>query len=492
MQIDILAIWSECKQIIKDTIELKNKYDQSKDSSLVAQAKENEVLLKEKFYYIIDFIRQHLVIAQDKFYGIMLLNIITEIDFKINGSIDIDLNGRQFKMKFNPFFLNTVESIQELEALVISELLLIALDIPTKYSDYNVGSDPYKHEMLLRASSALSMDLTLTDISVIKERSGMTKKGLNIPKDSYTVPDIRLDTKLNAKNKESFDYYYKLLLNNYEGKSNNGLTQGMSIPNQGQNTNQEYSNEFSNMPNNKNNDTVHNWENPDRKEDNQNKIKRLVKSAYDTAKQSSRGLMPSYLVEQIELLLKPPLVPWQKELKNILGTIRYGYRTTFKKPNRRQPDRLDLPGKTADKIIKIVIGVDTSGSMSKNDIEMVFAEIFNIVKTCPTEITVIECDSKIAKEPYKVKSVKDIQTDIKGRGGTEFTPVVNWINEHNYKDALFIYFTDGCGEYSIPKPKVYKTIWILTNKNEKLSVREPYGKILYLDSDPKFKKGSNN
>ena len=373
MQIDILTIWNECKQIVKETIDLKSKYDESPDESLIQQAKKNEEELKNKFYYVIDFIRQHLVIAQDKFYGIMLLNILTEIDFHINGILDIDLRGRQFKMKFNPFFIINVNTIQELEALVISEILLITLDIPTKYSELNIGNDQFKHQMLLRASSALAMNLTNNDIAIIKERSGMTKKGLNIPKDSYTIPDIRLDTRLNAKTDESFEYYYKMLLENYDGKSNNGATQGMNTPNQNQTNN--YNNQFSNMPNNKNSDSVHNWESADRKEDTQNKIKRLVKSAYDAVPSNQRGFMPNYIKEQIDLLLKPPTIPWEKELKTAIGTIPYGYRSSFKKPNRRQPDRLDLPGKMPDRVIRIVIAVDTSASMSKDDLELAFNEI---------------------------------------------------------------------------------------------------------------------
>ena len=47
-------------------------------------------------------------------------------------------------------------------------------------------------------------------------------------------------------------------------------------------------------------------------------------------------------------------------------------------------------------------------------------------------------------------------------------------------DALLIYFTDGYGETTIPKPKTYRNIWVLT-ESDYLSVENPYGLVLKMD-----------
>lgn len=482
---NISEIWLECKTLINQAVKDIQEQLKSKSDAEIRETSDSYTSkITPLFNEIIKFIRQHLVVGYDKFYGVMLLDIKTVISYRTNAAIDTSFKETQIKITLNPLFMGNM-SIQQIEALIVSELMLIALDVPTKFSDLNPGRDEKKHQALVKAASAFSMDLTLTDIKIIKDRDGRIKSGLKIPNDAYTVSDIRLDTKINAKQKETLDYYYNILLQHDKNVSQNGVSQGIGEGNQNQ-----YNSAAPNMPGNRNgNNDVHNWEDRNNRDETHNKIKRLVSSTYNSLSDHERGIIAGFMADHIKLIMTPPQIPWQKELKSQIGTIRFGSRSSFKRPNRRQSDRLDLPGKIKNRIVRIVVGLDTSGSMSEDEISMVLNEVLAICKTVPTEITLIECDSKISKEPYIIRKPNDIQTKVSGRGGTEFTPVVEYINEHNFKDALFIYFTDGYGEDSIPKPKVYRTIWILTDKRNRLSVENPYGKILYLDSDPKFKRG---
>ena len=71
---------------------------------------------------------------------------------------------------------------------------------------------------------------------------------------------------------------------------------------------------------------------------------------------------------------------------------------------------------------------------------------------------------------------------MQGRGGTSFTPVIEYINEHRYfRDALLIYFTDGYGESSIPRPRTYRNLWVVLGRASDLSVENPYGLVLPLE-----------
>lgn len=478
--ININQYWNECKQIIQQTMDLKNQQLDENELKQISQT--NIDLVKDYFKDIIKFIRQHLVLAYDKFYGIMLLDIKIEVDTKLNGAIDVLFNSTQIKMVLNPFYLGQM-SIQQIEALIVSELLLIALDIPTKFTDLNPGNNKEEHAKLLRAASALSMDLTLNDIKVIQDNRGMTQLGLKIPSDAYTVSDIRIDTKINAASHQTLEYYYELLSNSCDYSSQGGSSQGINYELG------DYDPNLPNMPNNYNNtNDIHKWEDINTRDETQSKITRLVSTAYNSLSEQERGLVPGCISEQIKILLSPPAIKWEREIKNQAGTIRFGKRSTFRKPNRRQPDRLDLPGKMKNRVLRVVIGLDTSGSMSDELIAMSLNEIFGMFKNIKTEITIIECDSSISKQPYIAKSAKDVQTNISGRGGTSFTPVIEYINDHNYRDALFIYFTDGEGESDIPKPKVSKVVWVLPSQKYKLSVKNNYGKVLYLDTDNAFKK----
>ena len=100
-------------------------------------------------------------------------------------------------------------------------------------------------------------------------------------------------------------------------------------------------------------------------------------------------------------------------------------------------------------------------------LKYIFSEVFSILKYYKYELTIIECDAKIQKI-YKIKNFNEVNYKVNGRGGTSFTPVIKYINNNNYyKDAILLYFTDGFGEESIPKPNLkirkMKTRWGVCN-----------------------------
>lgn len=93
-------------------------------------------------------------------------------------------------------------------------------------------------------------------------------------------------------------------------------------------------------------------------------------------------------------------------------------------------------------------------------------------------MTVIECDAEI-QNIYQVKNINDLQLKVKGRGGTAFTPVIEFINQNrSFRDALLIYFTDGYGGDKVPKPKTYRNLWVVLNENGHLSLQESYGSVV--------------
>ena len=151
--------------------------------------------------------------------------------------------------------------------------------------------------------------------------------------------------------------------------------------------------------------------------------------------------------------------------------------------NRRQPERFDLSGRVDDKVLKIAVAIDTSGSVDDRMIARIFDEIFAILAKRKHEITVIECDAEIQRV-YKALKRDDVQLQVAGRGGTCFSPVIDYVNKDKYfRDSLLIYFTDGYGEREIPKPMTYRNIWVVFDNARHLSVKEPYGIVLTLRDD---------
>ncbi len=133
-------------------------------------------------------------------------------------------------------------------------------------------------------------------------------------------------------------------------------------------------------------------------------------------------------------------------------------------PNPNMPIICPFPGKSRDFSFNIGILLDSSGSMSLDDIMEGLSGVKNIIENdrhCKT--TIIECDAQIQKE-YVCKRLKDIDFQIKGRGGTTLFPALS-----RFKDLdvdVVLAFTDGfCENVNeiarrfLPK----KIIWVITN-----------------------------
>src|SRR5699024_7783895 len=107
---------------------------------------------------------------------------------------------------------------------------------------------------------------------------------------------------------------------------------------------------------------------------------RMKDQLYDlleSASSNSRGDTPAHIKEQIEILKRKPKIKWQDYLKAKVGKKRSSSTKTILRRNRRQPYRSDvrgtLPGR---KLGKVFAAIDTSGSMGRNEIEEIIAELY--------------------------------------------------------------------------------------------------------------------
>ena len=126
---------------------------------------------------------------------------------------------------------------------------------------------------------------------------------------------------------------------------------------------------------------------------------------------------------------------------------------------------------------------DISGSIDDRTMREFLKEIITLSHAYSESIRVIECDDAVRRD-YKIRSYQDIKPLLKRRGGTKFSPVFQLIRELNLRNTLLIYFTDGLGEEKLEtRPSHYRTIWVV--KGEKLSLRDPFGEVIYLKNTVK-------
>lgn len=203
----------------------------------------------------------------------------------------------------------------------------------------------------------------------------------------------------------------------------------------------------------------------------QNIIKDSVKNF-----NKDRGSIPSHIADLIQSALAPPKAPYYQIIRKLIRGSRLSkFLRSPTKINRKRtyvftlkdnecvPQISPFPGKTRDLTFDIVIMIDTSGSMQQKDILEGLSGVKNIIENdrfCYT--TVLEVDAAVEKE-YEVKKIRDIQFNIKGRGGTTLRPGLERARQLGCDICLA--FTDGYTEdiNTIPRkmlPK--KLIWVIT------------------------------
>jgi len=456
---NILQIFNICRELVTQAEQQVETNGGKIDSGLLSS-------LKEAFEQIIEFEKVHLITAHDVFYGSMLMNMETKIDFSIRGPLDISVKKEPFTMSFNPLFLAKYK-YAEFTGLVVSEILKLAYSHPASFSKINQGKDSSTHTLLEKSSQVSISNMVQNDIRLDKKED----KKLILPPDAYTPTKLSAETGVTPKRDQSLEYYYKVL--DKFSKKDEDNQQPLNSQQQG---------ESAATRNNEEGKQPHQWYDQDSDEIKE-KIKSMVSEVYNNMNEKDRGTMPGALVEQIKNLLKKPEISWKQVLRKYVGAIPVPHRSTKTRLNRRQPERSDLSGQLPKRHIELVVAIDTSGSMASSDIAYVINEIFAIVKDYDSKITIIECDAEIGKV-YEAKRARDVQTRVTGRGGTAFTPVIEYINQSNkYRHALMIYFTDGYGESSIPKPRTFRNLWVVLQDEKYLSLQEPYGEVKALRKD---------
>ena len=421
--------------------------------------------VRENFLRVFDMIKMIMISKQERYYGLFLMNFDLCIDFTSYHDAGVNLDIYPFRMSVNPLLIG-LHSLPEMIYMFCHEIEHIVLNHPVDGIKYNPKKDPgigYKLNIAMDASinDRLTMDSTENRFRVISE-----------PEEAITSTYFREAFQVHVKKLQAFDYYYERIP---EGSGGSGVPMNIILRIEPKDR------EIITEPKRKNMMVLPCWTVSDDPDAVASLIRQFVEDIVRQMPESMRGSLPACQKEALEMLLAPPVITWKQLLKRYIGTIPSGRRKTRIRLSRRQPERYDISGSVNDRIIKLVIAIDTSGSMETETLERIMVEIFAIIGTRMCEVTIIECDAQIQRV-YKARTAKEISYDIQGRGGTSFSPVIEYLNcNRQYRDAILIYFTDGMGDHSIPRPLVYRILWVLHDEECELSLRNPYGEVLIMD-----------
>lgn len=390
-----------------------------------------------EFYKLVDKVNLALMEDKENFYGYFLFQVGREIRYDIATPTAINFKGAKYVIYFNPLIFLQL-NIRQMQGSIKHEIhhvlalhLIRAKELKRKYSTLAVN---------------MAMDIVANQYID------------HLPSYASTLEWVNTKYNLKLEPYNSMDYYVReiqgeldLLEEDKEGEEDDSKG--------------DIKDEYDPK------ETHDTWDESDDIDD-----KTMKSFTEKFAELSSKGKLPI----QVESMLKALRgneneIPWNVYLKKLMGTLESSKKKTVTRRSRRQPNRLDLKGELRGHRAKIAVAIDISGSISDAEFKQAMKEVLSIVKNYNSEVTIIECDSNI-KRAYKVKSIKDIRERVATGGGTQFTPVFEYIN--NSDTNLLIYFTDGKGEDKLKvTPKGFRTLWVISGRGDKLSLKENYGVI---------------
>ena len=167
------------------------------------------------------------------------------------------------------------------------------------------------------------------------------------------------------------------------------------------------------------------------------------------------GSLPAALLSELALVLaeRQPKLDWKRMVRIFCASSgRTKIKNTVKRISKRYGTR---PGVKIQRLQRLLVAVDTSGSIDQEMVESFFAEIHGAWRA-GASVIVVECDAEVQRSyEYRGKP----PTVVHGGGGTEFEPVFRWMRQQRSFDGC-LYLTDGCGPAPETRPTC-KLLWVV-------------------------------
>ena len=177
------------------------------------------------------------------------------------------------------------------------------------------------------------------------------------------------------------------------------------------------------------------------------------------------GSIPGNMVELIKKAAEGEI-----DYRNVLRMFRSSILSQRRRLTRMRPSRrfgFEQMGSRYEFITRLLIAIDTSGSVGSEELARYFRVITTFFKYGVQEIDVLMFDQALQGKPLKLDEAKKNKTqfEVKGRGGTCFQVPIDYVKEHPGYDGLII-ITDGYAPTpDVPPHLKAKLLWVIDNED---------------------------
>lgn len=404
------------------------------------------------------------ILCNHGFYGLLLMHMIYSID---EGCETAYTDGE--RIAFSPTFLEEL-SDKELDFVMMHEILHVVLQHCLRGENkndeqYNIAADIVINSTIMHENDDKASSIALSKYGVSMHLAPDGKEGY-----LYTAEEVYEMLQSKQKNSDSGNL-----------KSNNS---GNGSSENGRAKKEQQSKENMDKPVTKRWDDHSQWGKFEEDSELRDVWVKNFAECCEAIKvrdaSNSRGTLPMFAQRMLEKLKKPQ-TDWRTILNDFIQEEICDY--SFSPPDRRfQDSPFFLPdfnemGKN-DNVSDILFFIDTSGSISDNDMTTAYSEIKGAIDQYDGKLKgwLGFFDAAII-EPKPFSSFEEfIVIKPTGGGGTDFQIIFEYVDQHmkDKEPNCIIILTDGCAPF--PKEELANDIpvlWLINNEK----VTPPWGKV---------------
>lgn len=191
-------------------------------------------------------------------------------------------------------------------------------------------------------------------------------------------------------------------------------------------------------------------------------VQRAVQSAANVAKQ--QGNAPAGMERLVDDICEPQ-VDWKERVKLALHRVAGKDASTWARPNRRRLavyPHVYWPGTESYQVGTIAMFVDTSGSVSDNEMSHFFGEMAAILTELRPQLAMVgSCDTE-CHGPDEILDVNELlEYKPKGGGGTHMPAIFEKLEKEDIRPDACIILTDMYTDFG--DAPGYPVIWVATS-----------------------------
>ena len=186
------------------------------------------------------------------------------------------------------------------------------------------------------------------------------------------------------------------------------------------------------------------------------RLKETVRKAAEEASKSNGWGSVSSSVRQDVMKMLETKVDWRKVLRFFVKSSQRADRSSsIKRINRRYA--YIHPGRKANRVAKLAVSIDQSGSVSDEMLSLFFAELNKL--SAIAEFVVIPFDTQVDENlVYTWKKNKHQKPERVMMGGTDFNAPTDYVNKGGFDGHIVL--TDMCAPK--PRPSKCQRMWMTT------------------------------